>query len=136
MRGEALNPRLLVVYLEFGYRSVQEPERGGFAVKPTAKYVDECLDWFMSTTRNSANLHDATTVCDQAEHALFRAVVGQLQYIIGVRLDLLFVTMSCKLASPTLGDLTRAKEALRYLKGNKTFESLLHDSCNETQRFE
>ena len=44
MRGEALNPRLLVVYLEFGYRSVQEPERGGFAVKPTAKYVDECLE--------------------------------------------------------------------------------------------
>ena len=71
----------------------------------------------MCTTRNSANLHDETTVCDQAEHALFRAVVGQLQYIIGVRLDLLFVTMSYKLASSTLGDLTRAKEALRYLKG-------------------
>ena len=24
----------------------------------------------------STNLHDETTVCDQADHALFRAVVG------------------------------------------------------------
>ena len=37
-RGEALNPRLSVVFLGFEYRSAQEPERGGFAVKPTAKF--------------------------------------------------------------------------------------------------
>ena len=51
------------------------------------------------------NLHDATTVCDQVQHTLFRAVVGKLQYITGARL-----------ASPTLADLTRAKKALRCLK--------------------
>ena len=43
-RGEALNPRIPVVYLGFEYRSAHEAERRGFTVKPTAKYVDECLD--------------------------------------------------------------------------------------------
>ena len=33
-----------VTYLRFEYRSVHERERRGFTVKPTAKYVDECLD--------------------------------------------------------------------------------------------
>ena len=46
-------------------------------------------------------------------------IVGKLQYITGVRPDLMFVTkcLSHKLASPTLADLTRAKKVLRYLKG-------------------
>ena len=43
-RGGALNPRVLVVYLGFKYRSAHDGERRGFTVKPTAKYVDECLD--------------------------------------------------------------------------------------------
>ena len=43
-RGEALNPRILVVYLGFYYQSVHEAERQGFTVKPTAKYMDEWLD--------------------------------------------------------------------------------------------
>ena len=32
-RGEALNPRILVVYFGFEYRSVHEAERRGFTVK-------------------------------------------------------------------------------------------------------
>ena len=45
--------------------------------------------------------------------------VNKLQYMTGVRSDLLFVTkcLSYKLASQSLADLTRAKNALRYLKG-------------------
>ena len=43
-RGEALNPRVPVTYLKFEYRSVHDGDRRGFTVKPTAKYVDECLD--------------------------------------------------------------------------------------------
>ena len=43
-RGPALNPRKAVVYLGFEYQSVHEAERRGFTVKPTDKYVDECLD--------------------------------------------------------------------------------------------
>ena len=90
-RGGALNPRFPVVYLGFEYRTFQEPERRGFAVKLTAKYVDEGLDIVHLqnaklvvtplTEQKSANLHDDTTVCDQAERVLFRVVVGKSQYI-------------------------------------------------------
>ena len=107
---------------------MHEVERRGFPVKPTAKYVDECLDTVQLhnakavmtplTEQKSTNLHDETTVCDQVRHTLFRAVVGKLQYMTRVRPGLMFVTkcLSNKLASPTLADLTRAKKALRYLK--------------------
>ena len=90
-RGEALNPRIPVTYLGFEYRSVHDGDRRGFTVKPTAKYVDECLDIVQLqyakavmtplTEQKSLNLHDETTVCDQVQHSLFRAVVGKLQYI-------------------------------------------------------
>ena len=115
-------------WLGFEYRSVHEGGRRGFTVKLTAKYVDECLDTVQLqnakavmtslTEQKSLNLGDKTTVCDQVQHSLFRVVVGKLQYITGVRLDLMFVTkcLSYKLASPTLADLTRAKKALRCLK--------------------
>ena len=33
-----------VTYLGFEYRSIHDGDRRGFTVKPTAKYVDECLD--------------------------------------------------------------------------------------------
>ena len=109
-RGEALNPRVPVVYLGFENRSEHDGERRGFTVKPTAKYVDECLDnvqlqnamavltpW---TEQKSLNLHDETTVCDKVQHPLFRAVVGKLQYMTRVRPDLMFATkcLSYKLA--------------------------------------
>ena len=116
-----------VTYLGFEYRSVYDGDRRGFTVKPTAKYVDECLDIVQLqyakavmtrlTEQKSLNLHDETTACDQVQHSLFRAV-GKLQYTTGVRPDLMFGTkcLSYKLASPTLADLTRAKKVLRYLK--------------------
>ena len=96
-----------------------------------AKSVDECLDivqlhhakavMTFLTEQKSLNLHDETTACDQVQHSLFRAVVGKMQYITGVRPDLMFATkcLSHKLASPTLTDLTRAKKVLRYLKGTR-----------------
>ena len=81
-RGEELIPRSPAVYLRCEYRSFQEPERGGFAVKTTAKCVDESLDIVHLqnakpvvtplTEPKSANSHDETTVCDQAA----RVVVG------------------------------------------------------------
>ena len=101
-RGEALNPQVPVTYLGFEYRSVHDGDRRGFTVKPTAKYVDECLDIVQLqhakavltplTEQKSLNLHDETTACDQIQHSLFRAVVGKLQYITGVRPDLMFAT--------------------------------------------
>ena len=63
-----------VTYLGFEYRSVHDGDRGGFTVKPTAKYVDECLDIVQLqyakavmtplTEQKSLNLHDETTACD------------------------------------------------------------------------
>ena len=129
-RGEGLKHRILVTYLGFKYRSVHDGDRRGFTVKPTAKYVDECLDIVQLhhakavmtplTEQKSLNLHDETTACDQVQHSLFRAVVGKLQYITGVRTDLMFATkcLSYKLASPTLA-VTRGKKVLRYLKGTR-----------------
>ena len=99
-----------VTYLGFEYRSVHDGDRRGFTVKPTAKFVDECLDIVQLqhakavmtplTEQKSLNLHDKTTACDQIQHSLFKAVVGKMQYIIGVRPDLMFATkcLSYKLA--------------------------------------
>ena len=42
--GEALSPRVPVVYEGIEYRSVHEGERRRFTVKPTAKLMDERLD--------------------------------------------------------------------------------------------
>ena len=119
-------------------------------MKPAAKYVDECLNIVQLqnakavmtplTEQKSLNLHDGTTVCDQVQHSLFRAVVGKLQYITGVRPDPMFATtcLSYKLASPTLADLTRAKKVLRYLKGTRelnlclTIPALKPNDLNKT----
>ena len=120
-----------VTYLGFQYRGVHDGERRGFTVKPTAKYVDECLDIVQLqnakavmtplTEQKSLNLHDETTACDPVQHSLFRAVVGKLQYTTGVRPDLMFAKkcLSYKLTSPTLADLTRAKKVLGYSKGTR-----------------
>ena len=85
------------------------------------------------TKQKSLNLHDETTACDQIQHSLFRAVVGKLQYITGVRPDLMFATkcLSYKLASPTLADLTRAKKVLRYLKGTRELNLYLTIPASE-----
>ena len=86
-----------VTYLGFKYRSVHDGDRRGFTVKRTDRYVDECLDTVQLqhakavmtplTEQKSLNLHDETTACDQVQHPLFRAVVGKLQYLTGVRPD-------------------------------------------------
>ena len=134
-----------VTYVGFEYRSVHDGDRRGFTVKRTAKYVDECLNIVQlqyakavmtpSTEQKSLNLHDETTACDQVQHSLFRAVVGKLQYIAGVRPDLMCATrcLSYKLASPTLADLTRAKKVFEIFERNTRTESLPYDTCIETE---
>ena len=120
-----------VTYLGFEYRSVHDGDGRGFTVKPTAKYVDECLDIVQLqhakavmtplTEQKSLNLHDETTACDQVQHFLFRAVVGKLQYITGVRPDLMFAIkcLSYKLASPTLADLNTCQESIEIFERNR-----------------
>ena len=144
------HPRILVTYLGFEYRSVHDGDRRG---KPTAKYVFECLDIVQLqnakavmnclTEQKSLNLHDETTACVQVQHSLFRAVVGKLQYITGVRRDVMFATrcLSYKPASPTLPDLTRAKKVLTYLKGTRelnlclTIPALKPNDLNKTLKY-
>ena len=147
MQGRYLRNDGGQVHLGFEHRSVHDGDRKGFTVKPTAKYVDECLDIVQLqhakavmtplTEQKSLNLHDETTACDQIQHLLFRAV---LQYVAGVRPDLMFATkcLSYKLASPTFADLTRAKKVLRYLKGTRelnlylTIPALKPNELNKT----
>ena len=69
-----------VTYLGSEYRSTHDGDRRGFTVKPTAKYVDECLDIVQLqyakavmtpfTEQKSLNLHDETTACDQVQHSI------------------------------------------------------------------
>ena len=80
------------------------------------------------------------TVCDQVQHSLFKAVVGKLHDITGVKPDLMIATkcLSYKLASPTLADSTRAMKALRYVKGTRelnlylTIPALKPNDLNKT----
>ena len=134
-----------VTYLLLEYRSVHDGDSRGFTVKPTAKYDDECLDIVQVqnakavmtplTEQKSLNLHDETRVCDQVQHSLFRAVVGKMQYMTGMRPDLTFAR---KCLSYQLADLTRAKKALRYLEGTRelnlylTIPALKPNDLNKT----
>ena len=72
------------------------------------------------TEQKSLNLHDETTVCDQVQHSLPRAVVAKLQYITEVRPDLMFPTkcLSYKLASPTLADFDTCQESVEIFERN------------------
>ena len=126
-----------VTLLGFEYRSVHDGDHRGFTVKPTAKYIDECLD---IVQLQHANAMMTPLTFDQVQHSLFRAVVGKLQYISGVRPDLMFATecLSYKLASPILADLTRAKKVLKYLEGTRelnlylTIPTLKPNDLNKT----
>ena len=125
----------------FEYRSVHDGERRGFTVKPTAKYVDivqlQNAKAVMSplTEQKRLNLHDETTVCDQVQHSLFRAVVEQLQYITGVRPDLMFatkmlviqtcVTNTCRFDS--------CQESVEISERNRRTEPLPDDTCIENE---
>ena len=66
-RGEALNPRIPVTYLGFDYRSVHDGDRRGFTVKPTAKFVDKCLD--IVQLQNAKGSDDAFDGTEEFESA-------------------------------------------------------------------
>ena len=124
---------------------MHDGDRRGFTVKPTAKHVDECLDIVQLqhakavmtplTEQKSLNLHDETTRVIKFDTHCSEQLSEKLQYITGVRPDLLFATkcLSYKLASPTLADLTRARKVLRYFERNTRTESPSDDTCIETK---
>ena len=124
---------------------MHDGDRRGFTVKPTAKYVDECLDIVQLqyakavmtplTEQKSLNLHDETTECDQVQHSLFRVVVGKLQYITGVRQDFdvrdkvlgiqTCVTNTCRFDT--------CQESVEIFERNTRTVSLPDDTCIETK---
>ena len=122
-RGEALNPRILASYEVYTMATAEDSQSNLLPSTWTNawtlfNYRNAKAVMTPLTEQTTLNLHDETTACDQVQHSLFRAVVGKLQYITGVRPDLMFATncLSYKLASPTLADLTRAKKVLRYFE--------------------
>ena len=136
-RGEAFNPRVTCGVLGIRYQSVREAGRRGFTVKPTDKYVDECLDIVQLrnakavmtplTELKSTNLHEEMTVCGQVQHSAFRAIVGETaihnwsETGFDVRDKMLVIqtwfTYTCR--SDT------CKKALRYLKGTRDMKLCL-----------
>ena len=131
-----------VTYLRFEYRSVHDGDRRGFTVKPTAKYVDECLDIVQLqnakavmtplTEQKSLNLQDETTAFDQIQRSL---VVGKLQYITGVRPDLMFATKMLVIQT-CVTDTCRfdtCQESVEIFVRNTRTESPLDNTCIETE---
>ena len=56
-----------VTYLGFEYRSVHDGDRRGFTVKPTDKYVDECLDFVqLQHAKGSDDAFDGTEEFESA----------------------------------------------------------------------
>ena len=139
-----------VTYLGFECRSVHDGDRRGFTVKPTAKYVDECLDivqlqhakavMTLLTEQKSLNLHDETTACDQVQLIVQRSCLKTaVHYWSETRFDVrdkMLVIQTC--VTPTLADLTRAKKVLRYFKGTRemnlylTIPALKPNDLNKT----
>ena len=114
---------------------VHDGDRRGFTVKPTAKYVDECLDIVQLhnakavmtplTDQKSFNLHDETTMCDQVQHSLFGAVVGTLQYRSDV-CDKMLVIQTCVTNTCRFDT---CQEGVEIFERNTRTESLLDDTC-------
>ena len=127
-RGEALNPRIPVTYLGFEYRSVHDGDRIGFTVKPTATYVDECLNIVQLqhakavmtplTEQKSLNLHCETTACGQVQHSLFDFR------------DKMFVLQTCVTNTCRFDT---CQESVEEFERNTRTESLSDDTCIETK---
>ena len=65
---------------------------------------------------------------DKDEHALYRRIVGKLQWMTYTRPDLSFATkeLARSLQQPTYLDMKKMKHALRYLQGTKDYKFILH----------
>ena len=90
------------------------------------------------TEQQSLNLHDETTACDQVQHSLFRAVVGKLQYITGVRPDLMFATKMLVIQTCVTNTcrFDTCQEGVEIFERNTRTESPPDDTCIETERLE
>ena len=113
-------------------------------MKPTAKYVDECLDIVQLqnakavmtplTEQKSLNLHDETTACDQVQHSLVRAVVGKLQhYWSETRFDVRDKMLVIQTCVTNTCRFDTCQESVEIFERNTRTESLPDDTCIETK---
>ena len=114
-------------------------------MKPTAKYVDECLDIVQLqhakavmtplTEQKSLNLHDETTACDQVQHSLFRAVVGKLQrhYWSETRFDVRDKMLVIQTCVTNTCRFDTCQESVEIFERNTRTESLPDDTGIETE---
>ena len=75
----------------------------------------------------SRDVSELARPLDAAEHALYRRLVGKLQWICPLRPDITFATKECarRLCNPTLEDWTSVTQILRYLVGTTHYVSVL-----------
>ena len=80
-----------------------------------------------AANKTSNDVNDNIPV-DKDEHALYRRIVGKLQWMTYTRPDLSFATkeLARSLQQPTYLDMKKMKHTLRYLQGTKDYKFILH----------
>ena len=81
-----------------------------------------------TAANKSSNDDNDNIPVDKDEHALYRRIVGKLQWMTYTRPDLSFATkeLARSLQQPTYLDMKKMKHVLRYLQGTKDYKFILH----------
>ena len=81
-----------------------------------------------TAANKTSNDHNDNIPVDKEEHALYRRIVGKLQWMTYTRPDLSFATkeLARSLQQPTYLDMKKTKHTLRYLQGTKDYKFILH----------
>ena len=134
-----------VTYLGFEYRSVHDGDRRGFTVKPTAKYVDACLDIVQLqhakavmtplTEQKSLNLHDETTACDQNSTLIIQSSCRKtaVHYWSETRFDVRDKMLVIQTCVTNTCRFDTCQENVEIFERNTRTESLPDDTCIETK---
>ena len=81
-----------------------------------------------TAANKTSNDNNDNIPVDKDEHALYRRIVGKLQWTTYTRPDLSFSTkeLARSLQQPTYLDMKKMKHTLRYLQGTKDYKFILH----------
>ena len=81
-----------------------------------------------TAANKTSNDNNDNIPVDKDEHALYRRIVGKLQWMTYTRPDISFATkeLARSLQQPTYLDMKKMKHTLRYLQGTKDYKFILH----------
>ena len=81
-----------------------------------------------TAANKTSNDNNDNIPVDKDEHALYRRIVGKLQWMTYTRPDLSFSTkeLARSLQQPTYLNMKKMKHTLRYLQGTKDYKFILH----------